>query len=227
MGVAENLAEVRWRMAEAARRAGCDPAAVRLVAASKTHLPSMVQEALTAGQTLFGENYLQEAADKIKAVGIGPRWHFIGHLQSNKAKPAAELFTMVETVHSLRLAKALNRHAGELGRRLSVLIQVNLGGAAQKSGCTSAEAPDLAKEVAELEHLKLRGLMTMPPYDEDYEAGRPIFAGLRELAVRLAPELPPGSMAELSMGMSHDFMTAIEEGATLVRVGTAIFGRRC
>jgi PLP dependent protein len=226
MGVAENLAEVRQRMAEAARRAGRDPAGVRLVAVSKTHPPEAVRQALAAGQTIFGENYLQEAAEKIKAVGPGPSWHFIGHLQSNKARQAAELCDVVQTVHSLKLAKALDRHAGELGKKLAVLIQVNLGGEEQKSGCAPAEAHGLAREVAALENLFLRGLMTMPPYDEDPEAGRFIFAGLRELASRLAPGLAPGCMAELSMGMSHDFATAIEEGATLVRVGTAIFGAR-
>jgi pyridoxal phosphate enzyme (YggS family) len=224
--VAENLARVRADMAEAAQRAGRDPASVRLVAVSKTHPTEVVRQALAAGQTLFGENYLQEAAEKIKALGPGPSWHFIGHLQSNKARLAVELCDMVETVHSLKLARALDRHAAELGKKLAVLMQVNLGGEAQKSGCAPAEALGLAREVAALENLTLRGLMTMPPYDEDPEAARPIFAGLRELALRLAPGLPPGCMAELSMGMSHDFATAIEEGATLVRVGTAIFGSR-
>lgn len=226
MGVAENLAEVRERMAEAARRAGRGPGSVRLVAVSKNHPPETVRQAFAAGQTLFGENYLQEAAEKIKALGPGPGWHFIGHLQSNKARPATELFAMVETVHSAKLARALDRHAGELDKRLDVLIQVNMGGEAQKSGCAPHEAQALAQEVAALPNLALRGLMTMPPYVEDPEAGRPIFAGLRELAGRLAPGLPTGCMAELSMGMSHDFAVAIEEGATLVRVGTAIFGSR-
>ncbi len=226
MEVAANLQRVWSEMALAAKRAGRDPASVRLVAVSKTHPPEAVRLALAAGQVLFGENYLQEAAEKIKAVGPGPAWHFIGHLQSNKAKLAAEFFDVVETVHSLKLAKALDRHAAELGKRLTVLVQVNLGGEEQKSGCAPGEAAALAEAVAELPALGLRGLMTMPPYYQDPEAARPIFAGLRELASRLAPGLPPGSMDELSMGMSHDFPVAIEEGATLVRVGTAIFGSR-
>lgn len=226
MGVAENLRRVRSAMAEAEARAGREPGSVRLVAVSKIHPPEAVRQALAAGQTIFGENYLQEAAGKIEALGPGPVWHFIGHLQSNKARPAAQLFDVVETVHSLKLARALDRHAAELGKRLAVLIQVNLGGEEQKSGCAPAEAAELAREAASLKALHLRGLMTMPPYDEDPEAARSIFAGLRELAAKLARELPPGSMDELSMGMSHDFQVAIEEGATLVRVGTAIFGAR-
>jgi PLP dependent protein len=226
MSIAGNLAQVRERMAAAARAAGRDPQEVRLVAVSKLHPAAEVNAALAAGQVIFGENYVREAQDKIAAVGPGAQWHFIGHLQGNKARLAAELFHMVQTVHSLKLARALDRHCQDLGRRLAVLVQVNLGGEAQKSGCPPAEAPALALAVAALPGLELKGLMTMPPFFDDPEQARPIFAGLRRLARTLAPDLPPGSMDELSMGMSGDFAAAIAEGATLVRVGTAIFGGR-
>ncbi len=199
---------------------------MRLLAVSKTHPPEAVREALAAGQTLFGENYVQEAQAKVPAVGPGPVWHFIGHLQTNKARVAAELFSVVEGVDGAKLLRALDRHAGELGKRLTVFIQVNLGGEAQKAGCAPEDAGELAALAAGLPHLDLAGLMTLPPFFDDPEGARPYFARLRELATRLAPGLPPGCLAELSMGMSGDFEAAIAEGATLVRVGTAIFGPR-
>jgi hypothetical protein len=226
MSIAGNLALVQERIAKAAASAGRDSREVRLVAVSKLHPATEVTQALAAGQVIFGENYVQEAQDKIAAVGPGPRWHFIGHLQGNKARLAAELFHMVQTVHSLKLAKTLDRHCRELGRRLPVLVQVNLGGEDQKSGCQPQEASAMAAAVAALPGLELKGLMTMPPFFDDPEQARPIFASLRRLAQTLAPDLPPGSMDELSMGMSGDFEAAIYEGSTLVRVGTAIFGSR-
>jgi pyridoxal phosphate enzyme (YggS family) len=226
MSIAANLARITARIAEAARASGRKPEQVRLVAVSKTHGSQAVKAALAAGQLLFGENYVQEAQKKIPAVGLGASWHFIGHLQSNKARLAAELFDVIQSVDRLKLARALDRRAGELGRRLGVLIQVNLAGEAQKSGCTPEQAAPLAQEIAQLEHLELMGLMTMPPFFDDPEAARPYFAGLRDLAWRLGRDLPAGAMAHLSMGMSGDFEAAIAEGATLVRVGTAIFGER-
>jgi len=225
VSIARNLAAVKERMAAAARAAGRDPAQVGLVAVSKTHGPEAVRSALTAGQEVFGENYVQEAQGKIAAVAAGV-WHFIGHLQSNKARLAAELFDVVESVDRLKLARTLDRRAQELHKRLGVLVQVNLGGEAQKSGCAPAEAAALAQELTALPGLELLGLMTMPPFFNDPQRARPIFAGLRELAARLARDLPPGAMRHLSMGMSGDFEAAIAEGATLVRVGTAIFGER-
>ncbi len=224
--VAENLARVREEIAQAARQAGRDPAEVKLVAVSKVHPAEAVRQALAAGQRLFGENYVQEAQAKIPQVGPGPRWHFIGHLQSNKAKIAAGLFDVIQTVDRVKLARALSRQAQAQGRELEVLLQVNLGGEPQKSGCQAEEAAALAQEVASLPGLTLRGLMTMPPFFDDPDQARPIFAGLRELAEKLSRDLPPGSMSELSMGMSGDFKAAIAEGATLVRIGTAIFGPR-
>lgn len=226
MSIAQNLQEVRARMAAAARAAGRDPASVRLVAVSKMHPAAEVAQALAAGQTIFGENYAQEAQAKIAQVGPAARWHFIGHLQGNKARLAVQLFDMVESVHTLKLAQALDRHCQGLGKTLPVLLQVNLGGEAQKSGCQPHEAPALALAMAALPGLELKGLMTMPPFYDDPGQARPIFARLRRLAQDLAGGLPPGSMDELSMGMSGDFEAAIAEGSTLVRVGTAIFGQR-
>ncbi|MBU1275960.1 MAG: YggS family pyridoxal phosphate-dependent enzyme [Proteobacteria bacterium] len=226
MSIAANLARVTARIAEAARASGRKPEQVRLVAVSKTHGPEAVKAAQSAGQILFGENYVQEAQDKIAAVGPGPSWHFIGHLQSNKARVAAELFDVIQSVDRIKLARALDRRAGELGRRLGVLLQVNVGGEAQKAGCAPEHAAALAQEVAALEHLELSGLMTMPPFFNDPERARPMFAALRRLAEEIGRDLPPGAMRHLSMGMSGDYEAAISEGATLVRVGTAIFGER-
>jgi len=226
MSIAANLALVTSRIAAAAKASGRKPEQVRLVAVSKMHGPQAVKAALAAGQILFGENYVQEAQDKIAAVGPGPSWHFIGHLQSNKAKVAAELFDVVQSLDRLKLAKALDRHAGDLGRKLGVLLQVNVGGEAQKSGCQPQDAAALAQEVAKLEHLELSGLMTMPPFFDDPERARPVFAELRRLGEKLGRGLPQGAMRHLSMGMSGDYEAAIAEGATLVRVGTAIFGER-
>ncbi len=226
MSIAQNLAAIRARMDAAAHSVGRQPGEVNLVAVSKRNPPQAVATALAAGQVDFGENYVQEAAAKIPALGPGPRWHLIGHLQTNKARQAAQLFSVIQTLDSLKLAQALDRQAGELGKRLTVLIQVSLAGEAQKSGLEPTQVPALAQAVAALPHLDLRGLMTMPPFFDDPEAARPFFARLRQLAQTLAPELPPQAMSQLSMGMSGDFEIAIQEGATLVRVGTAIFGAR-
>jgi len=226
MSIAQNLAAIRAGMDAAARSVGRQPGEVSLVAVSKRNPPEAVAAALAAGQVDFGENYVQEAAAKVPALGPGPRWHLIGHLQTNKARQAAQLFSVIQTLDSLKLAQALDRQAGELGQRLTVLVQVSLAGETQKSGLEPAQLPALAQAVAALPHLDLRGLMTMPPFFDDPEAARPFFARLRQLAQTLAPDLPPQAMSQLSMGMSGDFEAAIQEGATLVRVGTAIFGAR-
>ncbi len=212
-------------MAEAARRAGRDPAAVRLVAVSKTVDLSRLQAAIDAGQDLFGENYLQEAAGKIAALEKGLGWHLVGHLQSNKAKGAVELFDLIHAVDRVKLARALDAAAARLGKVQDILIQVNQAGEATKSGVAPEAALALLQEVARLPHLRVLGLMTMPPWFPDPEAARPYFRALRELRDRLQ-ELTGLPLPELSMGMSEDFAVAVEEGATLVRVGTAIFGRR-
>jgi pyridoxal phosphate enzyme (YggS family) len=230
MSISQNLTEINQRIKVVAQAAGRDPKEVRLIAVSKIKPAKAVQEALEAGQILFGENYVQEAAEKTEEVSpthaAAPVWHLIGHLQSNKAKLAAKVFDAVQTIDRVKLAKSLDRHAGDLGKTLEVLLQVNVGGEAQKSGCAPADALVLAQAVAQMPNLKLKGLMTMPTFFDDPERARPLFAKLRELSQKLQAELPAGSMQELSMGMSGDFEAAIKEGATLVRVGTAIFGER-
>lgn len=223
--IAQNLEEVRRRIASAARKAGRDPALVKLVAVSKTVDLERIKEARDAGQITFGENYLQEARGKIEVLGKAAIWHFIGHLQSNKAKAAVALFELIHGVDSLKLARALDAAAAQAGKVQDILIQVNLGGEETKSGASPEAAPALLREIARLPRLRVAGLMTMPPWFTDPEAVRPYFRGLRELRERLL-QLEICPLPELSMGMSGDFEAAIEEGATLVRIGTAIFGRR-
>jgi pyridoxal phosphate enzyme (YggS family) len=223
--IAHNLAQVRAKIAEACRRAGRDPSGVRLVAVSKTVDLERIRAAIDAGQDLFGENYLQEARDKIAALGSQVSWHLVGHLQTNKAGGAVALFDLIHSVDRGKLARALNAAAARLGKVQDVLIQVNQGGEDTKSGVEPAAAPEMLQEVVPLPHLRVLGLMTMPPWFPDPEQARPYFRALRELRDRLIP-LSGLSLPELSMGMSDDFPVAVEEGATLVRVGTAIFGPR-
>jgi hypothetical protein len=222
--IAQNLEEVRRRINAAALGAGRDPAQVRLVAVSKTVPVELIRESVAAGQLLFGENYLQEARGKIEAFGAGVNWHFIGHLQSNKAKGAVELFELIHGVDRLKLAKALDAAAAQLGKVQEILIQVNLAGEASKSGAAPEAAPALLQEINLLPHLRVLGLMTLPPLLAP-EVVRPYFRALRELRDHLQ-DLNGRPLPELSMGMSGDYEVAIEEGATLVRVGTAIFGSR-
>ncbi len=223
--IAQNLEEVRAAIAAACREVGRDPAEVRLVAVSKTVDPERVRQAIAAGQDLFGENYLQEARDKITALGRQVSWHLVGHLQTKKAKAAVELFDLIHAVDRGKLARALDAAASRMGKVQDVLIQVNQAGEDTKSGVAPEKALDLLHEVARLPHLRVIGLMTMPPWFTDPEEVRPYFKALRELRDRLRDQsgLP---LKELSMGMSGDFAVAVEEGATLVRVGTAIFGHR-
>ena len=223
--VAYNLSKVRAAIGEACYRARRDPGAVRLVAVSKTVDLDRIRAAIDAGQDLFGENYLQEARDKIAVLGRQVSWHLVGSLQSNKARGAVEIFDLIHAVDRLKLAQALDAAAARQGKVQDVLIQVNQAGEATKSGVEPAAAPALLKEVARLPHLRVLGLMTMPPWFPDPEAARPYFRALRALQdhLRGLTGLP---LPELSMGMSGDFAVAVEEGATLVRVGTAIFGSR-
>lgn len=223
------LAEVRDRIALSAQRRGRAPDEVTLIAVSKTHPAEILRRAIEAGVTDLGENRVQEAEDKILEIGrerVG--WHLIGHLQSNKARRAVQLFEIVHSLDSKELALRLNRLRGEEGRGLlSVMIQVDLGGEETKTGIAESELPELVQQVAACEHLHLKGLMTLPPFFEDSEHARPYFNRLRELRDHYRAE---GAFAdgpgELSMGMSNDFEVAVEEGATMVRVGTAIFGQR-
>lgn len=222
-----NLAEIKRLIQEAALNAGRNPAEVRLVAVTKTVTLERLHETVAAGQTLFGENYVQEAKRKIAALGTGLTWHFIGNLQSNKAKVAVELFDLIQSVDRLRLAQALNQAAARLGKVQNILIQVNLAGEESKSGITPEAAQDLLGEISKMPNLKVLGLMTMPPWLPDPEEVRPYFRALRELRDRLRRlKLVDGDLPELSMGMTGDFGVAVEEGATLVRIGTAIFGQR-
>jgi PLP dependent protein len=226
--VSENLIGVRERIAAAALRSGRKPEQIRLIAVSKTVPALRVREAFEAGQRDFGENRVQEAEAKQRELrGLEINWHLIGHLQTNKATRARQLFGWIQSVDSARLAKKLSEAPPGAADRLPVLIEVNLGGEGAKFGAGQAEFPALAEEIGRLRGLELCGLMTIPPFFEDAERARPYFQRLRALASEIEARALPGvSMHELSMGMSHDFEIAIEEGATLVRVGTAIFGPR-
>lgn len=231
MSIAENIAQVRERVDAAARRAGRPPESITLMGVSKTFPALAVREAYAAGLRVFGENRVQEFAEKAGELRdlANAEWHLIGHLQSNKANKAAELFSAVDSVDSLRLAEKLNDAAEKLGHRMPVLIEVNIGGEAVKSGVApdSSELEELLRGAARLGHLAIKGLMTVPPWSEEAEPARPYFRQLRELRDRIAARrLPAVNMDALSMGMSHDFEVAIEEGSTCVRVGTAIFGAR-
>ena len=221
MTVAGRLADVRRRIDRTCARAGRDPSAVTLVAVSKTHPPELVREAWAAGQRVFGESYAQELVAKAAALGDldALRWHFIGHLQRNKVKELIGVASVIETVDSTRLAEAIAKRAEQHGKRMPVLIEVSVAGEAQKSGVAPADVPGLVESVRAFGALELRGLMTVPPLADDPEAARPYFRTVRTLARSLG-------LDALSMGMTSDFEVAIEEGATLVRVGTAIFGPR-
>jgi pyridoxal phosphate enzyme (YggS family) len=224
------LEELKSRIAEAAQRSGRRPEDVRLLAVTKTVPIERIREAISSGQRLFGENYVQEAAKKLESLGNlyhDTTWHFIGHLQRNKAKLAVQLFDCIETVDNLKLARVLDRHAKAAGKRLSVYVQVNVVRDPRKSGLSPEELPVFLTEAAELSGIDICGLMTMPPWEPVPESSRPWFRAFRDLRDRMNAGLghSPG-LRELSMGMSQDFEVAIEEGATVVRIGTALFGRR-
>lgn len=226
--IAENLAVIKERINRACLRVNRDPAEVRLIGVSKTVPAERVREGIQAGLTLLGENYVQEAQEKITQLrGLGASWHFIGHLQSNKARVAADLFDLIHTVDRKSLAKELNRRAQQRGRPLDVLLQVNVGEEESKSGAATEDVVALFNYVSSLDGLAVRGLMALPPYLEDPEQVRPYFKEMRQMLERLRQGAArPEHLSELSMGMSHDFEVAIEEGATFIRVGTALFGER-
>jgi len=225
--IAAHLATIRQEIVSACHRAGRDPGEVRLVAVSKKKPAPLLEEAFAVGQTLFGESYVQEFVAKADAVQLPVTWHFIGALQTNKVKYLRGRVAMIHSVDRLALGEAIDRQWEKLGQRIPVLVQVDLGGEATKSGVDEESLEDLVRRLAALPNLAVSGLMTLPPWCEDPEEVRPYFRRLRELARRLESlQIPGVSMRELSMGMSHDFAVAIEEGATLVRVGSAIFGAR-
>ena len=231
MSIAQNIQVLRERIAVAARRAGRAPEEIALMAVTKTHSVSTIREAYDAGLRLFGENRVQEFAGKAADLtGLpGVQWHMIGHLQTNKASKAAELFGAVDSVDSMKLAEKLDGSARKLEKKISVLIEVNVGGETAKSGVVpgSQELEELLLAAPRFEGLRFDGLMTVPPHTDDPEGARQFFRSLRELRDTITRrKLPAVGMAMLSMGMSHDFEVAIEEGSTCVRVGTAIFGAR-
>lgn len=225
MSIAENIAAIQLRLRAACERAGRSPDSVRLMGVSKTHPAAAVREAVEAGLTLFGENKIQEAKLKIPDCPDRASFHFIGHLQSNKAKDAARLFAMVQGVDRFATAVELNKRAEALARDLPILLEVNVAGEASKFGYPAAAVLEDLEQILELPRLELHGFMTVPPYSPDPERARPWFRKLADL--RKACEDRVGvPFPELSMGMSGDFETAIEEGSTLIRIGTAIFGAR-
>lgn len=224
-GLAERLQAVRERMESACARAGRDPGGARLVAVSKTHGPDRVREAVECGLTVFGESKVQEAQAKIPQCPGRLSWHLVGHLQRNKAAVAAQLFDYIHSVDSARLLEAVDRASAEAGKVMPVLLEVNVSGESSKFGLAPADVPALLARANELDNVEVRGLMTMPPFTEDPAEARPWFRRLRELRDAWRGETG-FALDELSMGMTHDLEIAIEDGATWVRVGTALFGER-
>jgi PLP dependent protein len=225
VSIAENIDAIRARVTEASDRAGREPEAVQLMAVSKTQSVDAIREAVDAGLTLFGENKIQEAKLKIAQCPQSARWHFIGHVQTNKARDAVRHFEMLHGVDSLRLAEELNKRATTEAREVKYLLEINVAGESSKYGYSPAAVLDDIERLAELPRLELHGLMTVPPFSSDPERSRPFFRRLAELKDACEQKLGV-PLGELSMGMSGDFEIAIEEGATIVRVGTAIFGPR-
>ena len=224
----QRLEHIKQRIRQAAESCKRDADSVRLVAVSKTIAADIVKEAIEAGVTILGESYVQEARAKFKALVQYPvSWHFIGHLQSNKAKYAVRLFDLIHSVDSLKLARELDQQARKVDKIQQILVQVNIGAEDTKSGISTDEASRLVAEISQLKNLAVKGLMTMPPYFYQPEKAQPFFAALREMRDQIKEQsLPHVSLDELSMGMTGDFEVAIKEGATLVRIGTAIFGER-
>jgi pyridoxal phosphate enzyme (YggS family) len=231
MSIATNISSIQQRIVAAAQRAGRNPDEITLMAVTKTQPPEHIRESYEAGLRIFGENRVQEFVGRVEALRDlhATEWHMIGHLQTNKAAKTTELFRAVDSVDSLKLADKLDAAALALGKKLEVLIEIKVGGEAAKSGVAtdSSALEELLTAAPRLEALIFRGLMTVPPFTDDPEGARPYFRKLRELRDAItARKLPAIAMDQLSMGMSHDFEIAIEEGSTCVRVGTAIFGER-
>ena len=225
--IATNLSQIHQQIKLVCQKCHRDPQRVRLVAVSKKKPVQVIIDAFEAGQTAFGESYVQEFAQKAEELVQPVQWHFIGGLQSNKVKYLRGKTSLIHSVDRYSLAQEISTQWGKIGKTADILLQFNLGGEASKSGADETEALYLAKQISALPNLQVRGLMTLPPYCDDPEEVRPYFSRLRLLGEKLsAANLPNVIIEELSMGMSHDFTVAIEEGATLVRVGTAIFGAR-
>ncbi len=224
----KKLTVVLDRIDNAARRSGRNPEEIRLVTVGKTQPVDVIRQAIESGAGIIGENYIQEARNKFDAlVHLPAQWHFIGHLQSNKAKYAVRMFDLIHSVDSLKLATEISKQAQKAGKVQEILIQVNISGEASKSGVSEDRALDLIHGISELPHLRIKGLMTMPPFFDDPDRARPYFAALRRFRDGIRTDkIVDTSLKELSMGMTGDFEAAVEEGATLVRIGTAIFGER-
>ena len=225
--VGANYRAILDRIAAAARKVGRDPRAVRLLGAAKSQSVDAIRAAIGAGVSLVGENYVQEAAEKKKQLPNSIEWHMIGHLQRNKAKAAVEIFDLIESLDNLALARELDKEGTKRGKTIHAFVEVNLGGEESKSGIAKDQVRDLLEAVSALSHIRIEGLMTVPPFRENLEEVRPYFRELRQLRDQLNElRLPNVQLKELSMGMTHDYTVAIEEGATLVRIGTALFGPR-
>ncbi len=225
--IRNNILGIKKNITEAAIKAGRDPSGIKLMGVSKTVDDQRINEAIAAGIDMIGENYVQEAKRKIELMGHPVAWHFIGHLQTNKAKYAVRLFDMIHSVNRLDLAQELDKRANAAGMRMPVLMEINVSGEATKSGVPLKEAMPLIKQMSRFRNLNVQGLMTMPPWFDDPEDARPYFAALRELRDGIIREgIEEVTMKELSMGMSGDYMVAVEEGSTIVRIGRSIFGER-
>jgi PLP dependent protein len=225
--VRDNISEIRKRIARAAERACRQVSEIRLMAVTKTVDDRRIREAVAAGVEILGENYVQEAKRKIDLMGRSAEWHLIGHLQTNKAKYAARLFDMIHSIDRIEVAQELNRRCLQCGRIMKVLVEVNVSGEASKRGITTEGALPLVRGLAAMENLSVKGLMTMAPWFDDPEAARPYFAALCSLRNRIREaQIPRIEMKELSMGMSGDYEVAVEEGATIVRIGRFLFGER-
>lgn len=225
--IAANIKAIRQRMAAAAVRCQREPDSIKLLAVTKTVSAARVNEAIAAGIAAFGENYVQEAKEKIAAIDKRVEWHMIGYLQTNKVKYVVNLFDYIHSVDRLELAREINRRAASTGRKMNILVEINVSGENTKSGIPMVHAMELIKAISSLESLSVKGLMTMPPYSDNPESSRPYFSELKSLQKKIINEGIPGiRMDELSMGMTDDFEIAVEEGATIVRIGRAIFGER-
>ncbi len=225
--VKDNIKKIRENIAQAALRTGRSASDVRLMAVTKTVADERIIEAIEAGVDIIGENYVQEAMRKIEKMGKNVEWHMIGHLQSKKSKYAVRLFDMIHSIDRIKLAGELDKRAGMAGCITKILIEVNISGEETKSGVKKEDALDLVKDISALENLSIQGLMTMPPWFDNPEDARPYFVALRELRDKIIEEnIHSVEMNELSMGMSGDYQVAVEEGATIVRIGTLIFGER-
>ncbi len=225
--VGGNYRGILDRIVGAAEKVRRDPREIRLLAAAKSQSIAAIRAAVAAGVTLVGENYVQEASEKKQLISESIEWHMIGHLQRNKAKLALQLFDVIESLDNLALARELDKEGAKRGKTIRAFVEVNLGGEESKSGVVKEQVPALMEALSELSHLSIEGLMTVPPFRENLEEVRPYFRALRELRDQLGDScLPNVELKELSMGMTHDYTVAIEEGATIVRVGTALFGPR-